>query len=227
MAATSIHFMDASPRPERCADRCRPPASRPHDQHRAGPAPGADLLMQEKLAHQRRQHVAGAGHRQHELKSAQLSSAMRASIHTISSATPSTTQGLRQRELQPALGVLHAPAQRRISRHVARTTTTGGLPATVSCASQRGVRRPACLASWTNFLRLARSARYSRASLYRRLRSSPSKIALRTMRQAALRTEVVLAVKPLDPIHQLGAVQPRVDDVGQLVAGLVGHRVDA
>src|SRR2546423_15103554 len=36
-------------------------------------------------------------------------------------------------------------------------------------------------------------------------------------------TKIVFAVETLHPIHQLGFVEPGVDDLGQLVAGLVRH----
>src|SRR5215469_7688082 len=38
------------------------------------------------------------------------------------------------------------------------------------------------------------------------------------------RPEEIFAVKPLDPFHQVGAIQSRVRKVRKLVAGFVGHR---
>src|SRR5437867_1715582 len=40
------------------------------------------------------------------------------------------------------------------------------------------------------------------------------------------RPEEILAVETLHPFHELAAVEAGIDDVGKLVAGLVGHGVD-
>ena len=57
------------------------------------------------------------------------------------------------------------------------------------------------------FLRLLRSAMYSRASLISR--ASPSKIAFAHDAPRDPRTEIIFAVEALHPVHQFAAVQAR------------------